>query len=92
MPATVGSFQAKTHLASLLDRVSRGESITITRYGKPVARLVPVPPERGRDVEEAVREMLEVRDRSGPVLGDDVTIRDLIDEGRRIRPAPEWNR
>ena len=84
MAATVGSFQAKTHLASLLDRVSRGESITITRHGKPVARLVPVPPEPDRDVEKAVREMLGLRDRSGPVLGDDVTIRDLIDEGRRI--------
>ena len=84
MTATVGSFQAKAHLASLLDRVSRGESITITRYGKPVARLVPVPPEPDRDFEKAVREMLELRDRSGPVLGDDVTIRDLIDEGRRI--------
>ena len=31
MAATVGSFQAKTHLASLLDRVARGESITITK-------------------------------------------------------------
>ena len=84
MPETVGSFLAKTHLASLLDRVSRGESITITRRGKPVARLVPVPPEPGRDFAKAVREMLELRDRSGPVLGDDVTIRDLIEEGRRI--------
>ena len=84
MSETVGSFLAKTHLASLLDRVSRGESITITRRGKPVARLVPVPPEPDRDFAKAVREMLELRDRSGPVLGDDVTIRDLIEEGRRI--------
>jgi hypothetical protein len=35
------------------------------------------------DVRNAVREMLEFRDKSGPVLGDDVTIRDLIHEGRR---------
>ena len=75
-----------------LDRVARGESITITSHGKPVARLVPVPPEPGRDFEKAVREMLGLRDRSGPVLGDDVTIRDLIDEGRRILTGTEWNR
>lgn len=84
MAVTVGSFEAKTHLAALLDRVSRGERITITRHGKPVAQLVPVQPEAERDVAKAVREMLESRDRSGPVLGDDVTIRDLINEGRRF--------
>ena len=39
---TLGSFAAKTHLAELLDRVARGEVITITRRGHPVARLVPV--------------------------------------------------
>lgn len=39
---TVGAFEAKTHLPRLLDRVARGESVTITRHGRPVARLVPV--------------------------------------------------
>ncbi len=39
--ATVGAYEAKTHLADLLDRVQRGEQIIITRHGKPVARLVP---------------------------------------------------
>ncbi|MFL6466305.1 MAG: type II toxin-antitoxin system Phd/YefM family antitoxin [Bryobacteraceae bacterium] len=38
----VGAFEAKTHLAELLDRVCEGESITITRHGKPVAQLVPI--------------------------------------------------
>jgi prevent-host-death family protein len=38
----LGAFAAKTHLASLLDRVERGEEITITKHGRPVARLVPV--------------------------------------------------
>jgi prevent-host-death family protein len=40
--AFVGAFDAKTHLAELLDRVSRGEKITITRHGVPAAMLVPV--------------------------------------------------
>jgi len=38
---SVGSFDAKTHLPALLERVSKGESIQITRHGVPVAVLVP---------------------------------------------------
>ena len=39
---TVGTFEAKAHLSALLERVERGEEITITRHGRAVARLVPV--------------------------------------------------
>ena len=39
---TVGAYQAKTHLPRLLERVRRGESVTITKHGRPIARLVPV--------------------------------------------------
>ena len=38
---SVGSFEAKTHLPQLLERVSQGEEFTITKHGKPVAKLVP---------------------------------------------------
>jgi prevent-host-death family protein len=38
---TVGSHQAKTNLPRLLKRASRGERITITRHGTPVALLTP---------------------------------------------------
>lgn len=34
--------EAKAHLSELLDRVEAGESIDITRRGKPVARLTAV--------------------------------------------------
>lgn len=37
----IGAFEAKNKLGMLLDRVECGEEIVITRYGKPVARLVP---------------------------------------------------
>ena len=33
----VGAFEAKNTLGGLLDRVERGEVITISRRGKPVA-------------------------------------------------------
>ena len=38
---SIGAYEAKTHLPRLLDRIARGESLTITRHGRPVARLVP---------------------------------------------------
>jgi len=36
----IGSFEAKNTLGALLDLVEHGEEVVITRYGKPVARLV----------------------------------------------------
>jgi len=42
MTVTVGAFEAKTHLSELLTRVESGEQVTITKHGRPVARLVPI--------------------------------------------------
>jgi len=39
---TVKVHEAKTHLSRLLERVEKGEEITIARGNLPVARLVPV--------------------------------------------------
>ncbi len=36
----VGMFEAKTNLSALVEEVEKGGSVTITRHGKPVARLV----------------------------------------------------
>jgi hypothetical protein len=35
------------------------------------------------NIRKIVREMLRYRDRHGPVLGKEITVRQLIDEGRR---------
>ena len=35
--------EAKTHLSRLLERVRRGETITIAKAGLPIAELRPVP-------------------------------------------------
>lgn len=40
--ATVGAFDAKTHLAALLDQVADGATFVISRRGEPVAELRPV--------------------------------------------------
>jgi prevent-host-death family protein len=43
MTKSVGVHEAKTTLSKLLERVSAGEEISITRRGEEVARLVPAP-------------------------------------------------
>ena len=78
---TVGAYHAKTHLAELLDRVERGERITITRHGRPVAVLAPVAGAPAMTVDEAVAGLRAFR-KDHP-LGPGGTIRQLIEEGRR---------
>ena len=79
---SVGAFQAKTQLSHLLDQVEKGETVTITRHGRPVAMLAPVAPALPAQTGEEW--LVEVkRLRKGITLGGTVTIRQLIDEGRR---------
>jgi prevent-host-death family protein len=80
---TVGAYEAKTQLPRLLARVARGEKFVITRHGKPVAMLTPPVEDAEKDVRQVVRDMLAFRDQDGPTLGGKVTVRELIDEGRR---------
>jgi prevent-host-death family protein len=42
----VSVAEAKNHLSELLRSMEEGEQVVITRNGKPVAQLVPPPPER----------------------------------------------
>ena len=78
----VGAYEAKTHLAALLDRVERGERIVITRHGSPVAELVPAGGAAEMTVQEAIDGILELGDRNE--LGEDITIQELIAEGRQL--------
>ena len=78
---TIGSYEAKTHLSRLLQRVANGEKITITKHGIPVALLVPVDAERKPDVRAAIEEIMEFR--KGRDLGS-ASIREMIEEGRRF--------
>jgi prevent-host-death family protein len=78
---TVGAYEAKTHLSELLERVAKGEKITITKHGVPVAMLVPPPAAEKPDVRAAIAKLRELR--KGQTLGD-LTLRELIEEGRRF--------
>ncbi len=78
---TIGAYHAKAHFSALLERVERGEEVTITRHGLPVARLVPMKrsttPAQRRVAIEAMRKLA-----TGNTLGG-LRIKDLINEGRR---------
>ena len=76
----VGAFEAKTHLSSLLEKVSHGEEILITKHGKPIARLVPADDVDRDKVAEAVEGIRELR--KGVTLGD-LDWKELRDFGRR---------
>lgn len=58
---TVGAFEAKTHLSSLLERVSCGESIVITRHGNPIAKLVPFVENEAGDLRKTIKEIHQLR-------------------------------
>ena len=77
---TVGAYEAKTHLAQLLDRVARGEKITITKHGVPVAVLQPASNSKMTPVRDVIDQLK--RFRSGRRL-DGLSIREMIEEGRR---------
>jgi prevent-host-death family protein len=81
MMTEIGAYQAKTRLAELLDRVEQGERIVITRHGRPVAHLIPPPGRPDRTVDEAISGILSLR--RAQTLGSELTVRQLIDEGRR---------
>lgn len=81
---TVGAFEAKTHLAQLLDEVGKGERITITRHGKAVALLVPPGEAHRPDASEAISKWREYQEAHDVTLGPNVTIRELVGAGRRF--------
>jgi prevent-host-death family protein len=83
--AKVSAFEAKTHFGALLDRVSKGEEVVITRHDRPVARLVPEGGQRLDEVRRAVAGLRElqqrIRRRSKAKLSDR-EVRSAIEEGR----------
>lgn len=78
--ASVGILEAKTQLSALVDRAGAGEEITITRHGKPVARLVRAIPYDREGAKKAFEELLEMR--KGTTLGG-LDWKELRDEGRK---------
>jgi len=76
----VGAYEAKTHLPKLLERVSKGERIAITKHGVPVAVLQPFDPGKNADIEKTIRDLREFRERN---ILSGVSVREMIEDGRR---------
>lgn len=76
----IGAYEAKTHLPELLERVAKGEKITITKHGVPVGTSQPANAAKKTSVPEIIDQMKQFRSehRLGGLL-----IRDMIEEGRR---------
>jgi prevent-host-death family protein len=77
---TVGIFEAKQKLSELVERASQGEEIVITHRGKERARLVGVAVRNTRSLKEIFDSFAHVRMK----LPKGMTVKDLIEEGRRF--------
>jgi prevent-host-death family protein len=75
----VGLFEAKQKLSELVERAGRGETIGITKRGKLTAVIGPVLADA--DIGKIFDGMDKIRQQATPLEG--VTIKDLIEEGRR---------
>jgi prevent-host-death family protein len=77
----VQASEAKTHLPRLLDDVEHGETIVITRHGRPIARLVPEMDRRQAEAKEAVAAIRALRKGAGRITVKEVL--SMRDEGRK---------
>ena len=76
----IQASEAKTHFLRILDEVERGESVIITRHGKPVARISPQNADDREKVKQAIEQMQRLRKRMGRL-----SLKEILsarDEGR----------
>ncbi len=78
---TIGAYEAKTKLASLLLRVSRGGEVIITKHEKPIARLTPVVQGARVSATEALDGLAAIR---GRARRGRESLKQLIAAGRRL--------
>jgi prevent-host-death family protein len=81
MAREVQASEAKTHLPQLLDDVERGETIIITRHGRPIARIVSEASQRQREIDEAIDDIKELAKQSRKLTVDEIL--SLIRAGRK---------
>ena len=79
IPAT----EAKSRLAELLRNVEYGETVAITRHGKPIAHLVPARDQERSTRKEAVQRFRNWHRNRQPIGLTSEQILDLIHEERR---------
>jgi antitoxin (DNA-binding transcriptional repressor) of toxin-antitoxin stability system len=82
---TVGAYEAKTKLPALLERVSKGESFTITRHGIPIAMLTKPMEDEFPDAKKAIEDLLGTRHKFARAFEglDYNDIKAMMEEGRK---------
>ena len=76
---TIGVYDLKTHLSSVLEDVMAGHIVTVTRHGHPIATIQPIS-QSTREQRVAAFERMRAA-RQGRTLG--MPFKDAIAEGRR---------
>jgi prevent-host-death family protein len=78
--------EAKMHLSRLIERVERGEQITIARNNRPVAIVSPVAASAADVLAriDGVRKRIDERISGDTVAPPHESLRDLVDAGRRL--------
>ncbi len=76
---SIGVYELKTHLSSVLDNVVAGQVVTITRHGHPIARIQPIAIASQQLRREAVERMQQAR--AGRTLG--ISAQEAISQGRK---------
>jgi prevent-host-death family protein len=77
----IQASEAKAHLPQLLDDVERGETLVITRHGRPIARIVPEADRRQAEVDKAIANIRVLRQRNGSVTAEELL--SAREEGRK---------
>ncbi len=75
----VGIFEGKARFSALIHAAKSGETIIVTKNGQAVAQIGPVKSEKGSNkARDAMKRILSSKVKLGKV-----TVRELIEEGRR---------
>jgi prevent-host-death family protein len=77
----IQASEAKAHLPQLLDDVERGETLIITRHGRPIARIVPEVDRRQEEVDRAIENIRALQKKNGRITAEELL--SARDEGRR---------
>lgn len=76
MDRAISASEANQHFSEMLREVAEGESFTVTSHGRPVARVLPVDSDQGRN---SVRRLLDYVDKLPVRHVGDWTRADLYD-------------
>jgi prevent-host-death family protein len=72
MMRDIQASDAKAHLPQILDEVERGETVRITRHGRPIARIVPEANRRQEEIDRAIESIKALRRRTGKITLDEL--------------------